>query len=83
MPIEDRYPDCGGRKPHFGTAQDLAGFGDDLALFAGSPVLLEVADLGDEVEGDLMGEDRALDPAGIEHADHLGREFFGGATPSA
>jgi hypothetical protein len=55
MADEDRHADAGGRDLDL-RVHDLLGLGDHLPFFLGRPVLHELVDMGNDVEGDLLGE---------------------------
>ena len=61
MADEDRNPDGRAADPQLGQVQDLAALGDDLPLLPRVAVVEEDVDLGQGVEGNLVGIDRRVD----------------------
>ncbi|SOO23411.1 hypothetical protein XFF6991_280070 [Xanthomonas phaseoli pv. phaseoli] len=81
--IEHRHAHRGGVHLDAVVAEDLAGFPDQLHLFLGVAVVLEVVDVRNQVKGDLHREPLRVDVLEAQQLAGLLAQFFHRRAPAA
>ena len=80
---EDRHPDGGGIHLDRLVTEDLPRLPHHLHLFLGVTVLLEVVDVGHDIEGDLLRRTNGLHGLRVQQLGSLRRQCFHGAPARA